>query len=54
MFSGPSYPMAVVGILHDQTGTGYSKMAAAKQEIHIPQLVDMIALGGKALSYNRK
>ena len=37
------YPVAIVRILHGQTGTGYSKMAAAKPEIHIPQFVVMTA-----------
>ena len=39
MFSGSSYLMAVMRILHDQTGTSNSKMTAAKPEIHISQLV---------------
>ena len=38
-----SYPVAVVRILLGQTGTGYSKMAAAKPEIHLSQFIDMMA-----------
>ena len=43
MFSGSSYPIGVVRIPHDQTGTETLKMVAAKVEIHIYQLVDMMA-----------
>ena len=35
--------MGVVRILYDEAGAGQSKMMASKPEIHIPQLVDMIA-----------
>jgi hypothetical protein len=42
MFSGSSNSMELVGILSDKTGSGKSKMAAAKPELHISQPLDEI------------
>jgi len=42
MFSGSSYTMISTGMLHEETGSGKSNMAACKQEVHISQLVDVI------------
>ena len=42
MFLGSIYPITVVKIQHDETGTSNSKMATAKPEIIVSQFVDMI------------